>query len=58
MKQLENKVAVVTGVELGIGKAIIFAFAKEGASLGVGDINDSLLSKTNEEIQRYRMLLH
>ena len=52
MKQLENKVAVVTGVGSGIGKAISLEFSKEGASLGVGDINDSLLSKTNEEIQK------
>ena len=48
MGVLDNKVAVVTGV----GKAITLAFANEGASLGVGDINDSLLSKTTEEIKK------
>ena len=34
MRQLEGKVAVVTGSATGIGQAIAFALAKEGASVG------------------------
>ncbi len=37
--EFENKIAVVTGAGMGMGKAIAAAFAQEGASVAVVDIN-------------------
>lgn len=41
MKRVENKVAVVTGAALGIGKASAILLAREGAKVAVTDINQS-----------------
>jgi NAD(P)-dependent dehydrogenase (short-subunit alcohol dehydrogenase family) len=37
MKRLENKVAIITGASLGLGKAAALLFAKEGASVVICD---------------------
>lgn len=42
MKQLENKVAIVTGGVSGIGRAIVELFVQEGAKVVVADLNDTL----------------
>lgn len=53
MKQLANKVAVVTGAGSGIGKAIAMLYAREGAKVIVNDINEengqSVVDQINSE---------
>jgi NAD(P)-dependent dehydrogenase (short-subunit alcohol dehydrogenase family) len=41
MKQLENKVAIVTGGSSGIGRAVALLYASEGAKVVVSDISES-----------------
>jgi NAD(P)-dependent dehydrogenase (short-subunit alcohol dehydrogenase family) len=40
MKRLENKVSIVTGAALGMGRATALHFAREGAKVVVADISD------------------
>ncbi len=48
---LERQVAIVTGAGQGIGKAITLRFAREGADIGIIDINSQTAKKTGQEIQ-------
>ncbi len=47
---LKNRVVIVTGAASGIGKQIAVAFAKEGATLALADINLAGLKKLQKEL--------
>lgn len=51
MKRVENKVAIVTGGSLGIGRATCLALAREGAQVAVTDIADDDGKKLVKEIE-------
>ncbi|MCX7877258.1 MAG: glucose 1-dehydrogenase [Ignavibacteria bacterium] len=52
MERVKNKVAIVTGGSLGIGKATSILLAKEGAKVAVTDILDKEGEETVNEILR------
>lgn len=45
---LQNRVALVTGAAMGIGKAIALLFAQEGAKVVAADVNDAALDTERE----------
>jgi enoyl-[acyl-carrier-protein] reductase (NADH) len=49
-KRLEGKVALITGAAQGIGKETAIVLAREGATIIVSDINDSLGATVAKEI--------
>ena len=51
MGMLEGSVSIVTGAARGLGKAIAFELAREGAYLVIVDLRSDLLEKTVEEIK-------
>ncbi|MDR0793138.1 MAG: SDR family oxidoreductase [Chitinophagaceae bacterium] len=48
-KRFENKIAVVTGAAMGIGKAVAQRLGIEGATLALFDINKEMLTNVIEE---------
>ncbi|RFM27484.1 SDR family NAD(P)-dependent oxidoreductase [Deminuibacter soli] len=52
MKDLENKVAIVTGAASGIGREVAFAYATEGASVVVSDISEKGGNETVDQIKK------
>lgn len=47
--KLQGRVAIVTGAASGIGRAIAFAFAQEGARVALTDIDQASLQRTRQE---------
>lgn len=52
LEKLSGKVAVVTGVASGIGKALANALAAEGCRLAIADINEDGLRETEHEVSK------
>ena len=50
--RLDNKVALITGGASGIGQAIAFCFAENGATIRVVDLNEKAANETAERIRQ------
>ena len=52
LKDLENKVAIITGSARGIGKAIALRLAQSGAHIVITDIMEDVMNETLTEVQK------
>lgn len=57
-KRFENQVVVVTGASAGIGRAIVRAFAREGADVGLLARNEDGLRAAADEVESYGRRAH
>jgi short-subunit dehydrogenase len=55
MKNLNNKVAAVTGAGSGIGQALAINLAKEGCALAISDVNKDGLKETEHLLKEYKV---
>jgi NAD(P)-dependent dehydrogenase (short-subunit alcohol dehydrogenase family) len=53
--RFNGKCSIVTGGASGIGRSVCFAFAQEGATLGIVDVNLSGAETTAQEVAKYGM---
>jgi len=51
MKRLDGKVAFLTGAGSGIAKATALAFAREGAKVGIAEINAAAGKATEQQVR-------
>jgi len=51
MRELQDKVAVVTGAASGIGRATALQFAREGMDLSLADVDEAGMERAAEEIR-------
>lgn len=58
MKNLNGKVAVVTGTGSGIGRATAIELAKEGCLLAISDVNAKELEVTRQSIEKLGAQVH
>ena len=49
--QVDGSVAIITGAESGVGRALATAFADAGARVALGDVDETGVQQTAEQIR-------